>query len=59
MIDFEVLTAALQRYGHKVERIIETPTNAGVAEFIVDGRTLTLLEVRQLLEKAEANDPRR
>ena len=59
MVDYEVLTAALLNYGHKVERVIDVPKNAGNAEFIVDGRLLTLVEARQLLEEAEAKAPKR
>lgn len=56
MIDFDTLVASLRRYGFTVERVFEVPENAGEAELIVDGKVLTLAEVRQLLADAEAKE---
>ena len=53
MIDTELIVQALRDRGHTVEHVISVPENAGEFEFQVDGRTLSLSEIRALLE-AEA-----
>jgi hypothetical protein len=53
MIDTELIVRALRDRGHIVESVISVPENAGEYEFIVDGRTLTLSETRELLEAEE------
>lgn len=50
MVDVETLTSALRKLGHHVESSTELPENAGGFEMMVDGRMLTLAEVRALLE---------
>ena len=50
MLDTDLLTNALRKNGHAVGNVIPTPENAGEYEFVVDGETLTLEEVRALLE---------
>ena len=54
MIDFDTLVTSLRHFGHHVERVIEVPDNAGKAEFVVDGKLLSLAEVRQMLVDDEA-----
>ena len=54
MVDFDTLVASLRHFGHHVERVIEVPQNAGEAEFVVDGKLLSLADVRQLLVDDEA-----
>ena len=49
MLDTDLLIAALKSKGHAVEAAFPVPSNAGGYEFIVDGETLTLEEVRALL----------
>ena len=50
MLDTDLLIAALKDKGHAVESVFPVPGNAGDYEFIIDGNTLTLEEVRALLE---------
>ena len=49
MLDTDLIIADLKAHGHTVEAAFAVPTNAGDYEFIVDGNTLTLEEVRALL----------
>ena len=53
MVDYSTLIASLREYGFEVERVIEVPANAGVAEFVINGQVRTLAEVRQMLADAE------
>ena len=53
MLDTGVLIAALQAKGHVVDSAFPVPSNAGDYEFIVDGETLTLDEVRALLAEEQ------
>jgi hypothetical protein len=54
MVDIDLIVQTLRQHGHRVDRVISVPENAGEYEFIVDGNTLNLEEARQLLEKDEA-----
>jgi hypothetical protein len=54
MVDIDLIVQTLRQHGHRVERVISVPDNAGGYEFIVDGITLNLEEVRQVLEEDEA-----
>lgn len=54
MVDFETLANSLRKFGHKVERPMEIPANAGSFELMVDGKLLTLAEARGLLVSEEA-----
>ena len=54
MVDFDTLTASLESRGYHVERTIHTPENAGTAEFVVDGKLISLEEARKLLEDAQS-----
>ena len=49
MLDTDLLIRALQDKGHAVGSVFPVPENAGEYEFVVDGDTLTLEEVRALL----------
>ncbi len=53
MIDTDLIVRALRDRGHVVENVISVPENAGEYEFIIDGKTLTLVETRALLEAEE------
>jgi hypothetical protein len=53
MTDIDLLVEAIRNHGHTVGSVIRVPNNAGEYEIIVDGNTLTLSEVRQLLEQEE------
>ena len=53
MVDTDLLVRALRDRGHVVGTVISVPENAGEYEFVVDGSTLTLVEVRELLESEE------
>lgn len=50
MVDTELLAQELRDRGHKVDHVVSLPSNAGDYEFHVDGRALTLIEARALLE---------
>lgn len=50
-VDTELIINSLKKRGHTVEGVIKVPDNAGDYEFIVDGVTLTLEEVRELLAR--------
>ncbi len=54
MLDTDLLIAALKDKGHVVESVFPVPENAGGYEFIVDGETLTLDEVRAMLAEEQA-----
>lgn len=54
MVDVETIMAVLRRNGHSVEKPTPIPENAGDYEFVVDGRTLTLAEVRAIIEADES-----
>ena len=54
MVDIDLLVQALRRHNHTVESVFGVPENAGEYEFIVDGKPLSLTEVRHLLEADEA-----
>ena len=54
MIDFDTLIASLEARGHQVDRVINTPANAGIAELVVDGNLISLEDARQLLEDAQS-----
>ena len=58
MIDYDTLVANLRAYGFAVERVIQVPENAGESQFVIDGKLLTLTEVRQRLAEAEDRQPR-
>ncbi len=49
MLDTDLLISALRDKGHEVGSVFPVPDNAGDYEFVVDGNTLTLEEVRALL----------
>lgn len=51
MTDIDLILQTLRQHGHRVGSVIPVPDNAGEYEFIVDGNTLTLTEVRELLEQ--------
>ena len=53
MIDYDTLVASLRTHGFAVERVIHVPENAGEAQFEIDGKLLTLTEVRLMLAEAE------
>ena len=53
MIDTELIVQDLRRRGHTVGQVISIPENAGAYEFQVDGRILTLEQVRALLESEQ------
>jgi hypothetical protein len=57
-VDTDLIVESLRKRGHTVESVIKVPDNAGDYEFIVDGATLTLDEVRELLERDQAEDRR-
>lgn len=57
-VDTELIIQSLRRRGHTVEGVIKVPDNAGDYEFIVDGGTLSLEEVRAPLEHDQAEDRR-
>lgn len=58
MVDYDTLVASLRTHGFTVDRVIEVPENAGESQLIVDGKLLTLTEVRQMLAEAEARRTR-
>ena len=53
MLDTDLLVTALKDKGHTVDSVFPVPSNAGDYEFIVDGETLTLDEVRALLAEEQ------
>ncbi len=57
MVDTELLINALRAYGHTVTRTTTVPNNAGMWEFQVDGKMLTLEEARDLLAADEETGP--
>ena len=59
MVDTSVIVLALKNMGHEVTDVIELPRNAGDWEFRVDGKMMTLVEVRELLEKEEGDNTQR
>ena len=50
MVDIDLILQKLRALGHAVEHPHAIPSNAGDYEFTVDGKLLTLAEVRSLLE---------
>ncbi len=50
MVDTELIVSALRKRGYAVEHVIPVPENAGEYEFQIDGKLLSLAEVRDLLE---------
>ena len=57
MVDTELLVNALRAYGHTVTHTTNVPKNAGMWEFDVDGKMLTLEEARELLAADEESGP--
>ncbi len=57
MVDTELIASQLRTYGHAVTHIITVPNNAGIYEFTVDGKVLSLEEARDLLTADEAAGP--
>jgi len=55
-VDTGLIIESLRKRGHVVASVIPVPENAGEYEFIVDGETLTLEEVRSLLAEDQAAD---
>jgi len=51
MLDIDLLVQQLRNQGHKVESVIPVPENAGDFEFLIDGKLLTLSDVRGTLEQ--------
>jgi hypothetical protein len=54
MVDVQTIMTVLRRNGHVVEKATPLPENAGDYEFVVDGNTLTLAEVRAMIVIDEA-----
>jgi hypothetical protein len=54
MIDIELLVQQLRMHGHKVDSVIRVPENAGDFEFMIDGKLLTLSDVRGELEQDQS-----
>lgn len=50
MVDIDLITQELRALGHTVQHAHSIPSNAGDYEFTVDGKILTLAQVRALLE---------
>lgn len=55
-VDTGLIIESLRKRGHVVGSVIPVPENAGEYEFIVDGETMTLEEVRGLLADDQAAD---
>jgi hypothetical protein len=53
MVDTDLIVQDLRNLGHTVGHVIAIPENAGTYEFLVDGRILTLDQVRALLESEQ------
>ncbi len=53
MVDTGLLVNQLRAFGHTVTHVMDVPNNAGVYEFNVDGKVLTLEEARALLANDE------
>jgi hypothetical protein len=53
MLDIDLLVQQLRIRGHKVESVIPVPENAGDFEFLIDGKLLTLSDVRGTLEQEQ------
>jgi hypothetical protein len=51
MLDIDLLVQQLRNRGHKVDSVIPVPENAGDFEFLIDGKLLTLSDVRGTLEQ--------
>jgi len=51
MLDIDLLVQQLRLRGHKVDSVIPVPENAGEFEFVIDGKLLTLSDVRGTLEQ--------
>ena len=49
MLDIDLLDQQLRIRGHKVDSVIPVPENAGDFEFLIDGKLLTLSDVRGTL----------
>ena len=49
-VDTDLIVKELLARGHVVKQVISVPSNAGDYEFITEDGTLTLDEVRALLE---------
>ena len=57
MVDYDTLVASLRMHGFAVERVMLVPENAGESQFMVDGKLLTLAEVRLMLVAADEKRP--
>ncbi len=54
MLDIDLLVQQLRSQGHQIDSVIRVPENAGDFEFLIDGRLLTLSDVRGELEQDQA-----
>ncbi len=54
MLDVDLLVTTLKNFGHTVGHVNSIPENAGSYEFEVDGKLITLAEVRALLDDEAA-----
>jgi hypothetical protein len=50
-VDVDLILQTLRDRGHSLGNVIPVPDNAGDYEFVVDGRLLSLSEVRLLMQE--------
>ena len=53
MLDTGLIVQYLRSHGHTVGSVISVPENAGDYEFVVDGTTISLADVRRIMEDDE------